>query len=56
MPAALLMRRYGYKSGFITGLLLYGTGAFLFWPAALVDRLRVLSVCALRHRQRIVFS
>lgn len=37
-PAALLMRRYGYKSGFITGLLLYGTGAFLFWPAALVDR------------------
>jgi len=37
-PAALLMRRYGYKSGFITGLLLYGTGAFLFWPAAIVDR------------------
>ena len=37
-PAALLMRRYGYKSGFITGLLLYGTGAFLFWPAALLDR------------------
>lgn len=38
MPAALLMRRFGYKSGFITGLLLYGTGAFLFWPAALVGR------------------
>ena len=38
MPAALLMRRYGYKSGLVTGLLLYGTGAFLFWPAALVDR------------------
>jgi FHS family L-fucose permease-like MFS transporter len=35
MPAAFLMRRAGYKSGFVTGLLLFGTGAFLFWPAAL---------------------
>ncbi len=35
IPAALLMRRLGYKAGFVTGLLLYGIGAFLFWPAAL---------------------
>ena len=35
MPAALLMRRLGYKFGFVTGLLLYAAGAFLFWPAAL---------------------
>ncbi|PYV72232.1 MAG: L-fucose:H+ symporter permease [Acidobacteria bacterium] len=35
MPAALLMRRAGYKSGFVTGLMLFGGGAFLFWPAAL---------------------
>jgi len=35
MPAALLMRRVGYKFGFVTGLLLYGSGCFLFWPAAL---------------------
>ncbi|HYA61842.1 MAG TPA: L-fucose:H+ symporter permease [Candidatus Sulfotelmatobacter sp.] len=35
IPAALLMRRLGYKAGFVTGLLLYGAGAFLFWPAAL---------------------
>jgi MFS transporter, FHS family, L-fucose permease len=35
MPAALLMRWAGYKSGFVTGLVLFGTGAFLFWPAAL---------------------
>ncbi len=34
MPAALLMRRAGYKSGFVLGLLLYGGGCFLFWPAA----------------------
>jgi len=35
MPAALLMRSFGYKRGLITGLILYGAGAFLFWPAAL---------------------
>src|SRR5215470_9912853 len=35
IPAALLMKRSGYKAGFITGLLLLGTGAVLFWPAAL---------------------
>ena len=35
MPAALLMRRFGYKFGFLTGLILFGSGAFLFWPAAL---------------------
>jgi FHS family L-fucose permease-like MFS transporter len=34
MPAALLMRKYGYKAGLVVGLLLYGTGTFLFWPAA----------------------
>jgi FHS family L-fucose permease-like MFS transporter len=38
LPAALIMRKLGYKAGFITGLLLFGTGAFLFWPAALVGR------------------
>jgi FHS family L-fucose permease-like MFS transporter len=38
MPAALLMRRLGYKFGFIIGLLLYGIGTFLFWPAALVGQ------------------
>ncbi len=35
IPAALLMRRAGYKAGFVLGLVLYGAGAFLFWPAAL---------------------
>ena len=34
IPAGLLMRRKGYKSGFVTGLLLFSTGCFLFWPAA----------------------
>jgi FHS family L-fucose permease-like MFS transporter len=34
IPAALAMRRFGYKAGLVTGLLLYGAGTFLFWPAA----------------------
>src|SRR5208337_3692489 len=34
MPAALVMRRYGYKAGLVTGLFLYSAGTFLFWPAA----------------------
>src|SRR5882672_8820497 len=38
VPAALLMRKLGYKAGFITGLVLFGTGSFLFWPAALAGR------------------
>src|SRR6202167_2606836 len=35
MPAALLMRKTGYKTGIIVGLLLFASGCFLFWPAAL---------------------
>jgi MFS transporter, FHS family, L-fucose permease len=38
IPAGLLMRRLGYKAGFVTGLILFGTGAFLFWPAARAGR------------------
>lgn len=37
IPAALLMRRYGYKSGFVTGLLFFSAGGFLFWPAAVME-------------------
>ena len=34
IPAALLMRRFGYKAGMVTGLCLFGSGMVLFWPAA----------------------
>ena len=34
IPAALVMRRFGYKTGLLTGLLLYSIGTFLFLPAA----------------------
>jgi FHS family L-fucose permease-like MFS transporter len=35
IPAGLLMRRWGYKAGMVTGLLLFGSGMLLFLPAAL---------------------
>ncbi|MDX2282858.1 MAG: L-fucose:H+ symporter permease [Bacteroidia bacterium] len=34
VPAALFMRRFSYKAGILLGLVLYGTGALLFYPAA----------------------
>ncbi len=38
MPAAMLMRRYNYKTGIVFGLLLYAAGCMLFWPAALIGK------------------
>lgn len=34
IPAGMLLKKWGYKSGIITGLLLFAIGAFLFVPAA----------------------
>jgi FHS family L-fucose permease-like MFS transporter len=34
IPAGMFMRRYSYKAAIVLGLLLYATGAFLFYPAA----------------------
>src|SRR5450756_1871181 len=34
IPAALVMRRWGYKAGMVMGLTLFGSGLVLFWPAA----------------------
>jgi FHS family L-fucose permease-like MFS transporter len=38
MPAAMIMKRYSYKTGLIIGMLLYSLGTFLFWPAALIGK------------------
>jgi MFS transporter, FHS family, L-fucose permease len=38
IPAGFFMRKFGYKSGFVTGLLLFGLGTFLFWPAAIIAK------------------
>lgn len=34
LPAGMFMNRKGYKKGIIAGLLLYATGALLFYPSA----------------------
>ncbi len=34
IPAALWMKRFGYKAAVVLGLCLYGCGALLFYPAA----------------------
>jgi FHS family L-fucose permease-like MFS transporter len=35
IPAALMMRRWGYKTGMIAGMATFGAGMVLFWPAAM---------------------
>ena len=34
LPAGMFMNKYGYKKGIVLGLLLYATGAFMFYPSA----------------------
>lgn len=34
LPAGFIMKKYGYKAGIITGLMLFALGSFLFIPAA----------------------
>lgn len=46
IPAALWMKRFGYKAAVVFGLLLYALGAFLFYPAA-AEREYVLFLGAL---------
>jgi FHS family L-fucose permease-like MFS transporter len=36
LPAAIGMRRWGYKFGLLGGLCLFGCGTLMFWPAAVV--------------------
>lgn len=35
IPSALMMRRWGYKTGMIAGMTTFGMGMVLFWPAAM---------------------
>lgn len=44
IPAALYLRRFGYQSGVVFGLLLYGAGALLFFPAAQAHQYTVFLV------------
>jgi FHS family L-fucose permease-like MFS transporter len=38
LPVALLMRHWGYKTGMLIGLVFFGGGMLMFWPAAIVNR------------------
>lgn len=38
LPVATLMRKWGYKAGMMVGLILFGGGMLMFWPAALLNR------------------
>lgn len=38
IPAAVFMRKLGYKAGIISGLVLSGSGMLMFWPAALAGK------------------
>ena len=37
IPAALFVNKYSYKKGVLLGLVLYATGALLFWPASSLE-------------------
>ena len=41
LPAALIMKKYSYKTGLVIGLFLFGIGCFLFYPAAIVGTSRI---------------
>lgn len=41
LPAALVMDKYNYKTGLITGLLLFALGAFIFYPAAVIGKFEI---------------
>jgi fucose permease len=47
IPAAMFLRKFGYKKGLIAGLLFYAVGSILFWPAAEGQSIQLLFVCSL---------
>jgi FHS family L-fucose permease-like MFS transporter len=38
IPAAFLIRRFGYRAGLVTGLISFAVGMLMFWPAAVLGR------------------
>lgn len=45
IPAGMIIRRWGYKAGVITGLVLYGIGALMFVPGEMIDSFGFFLVC-----------
>ena len=54
IPASLFMRRFGYRAAVVMGLVLFGTGALLFYPAAQLGEYHWLPRRAVRGRERPV--
>ncbi len=42
IPAAIVSHRKGYKTGILLGLVLFGVGMLLFWPAAVIGRYNLI--------------
>ena len=42
LPAGRIIRRWGYRTGIVTGLLLYGVGALMFIPGGRMMSIRRL--------------
>jgi len=38
LPSGMLMHRFGYKAGLLVGLVIFGIGTLLFWPAAVLGQ------------------
>ena len=45
IPAGWIIRRYGYRAGIVTGLLLYGAGALLFIPGGKIMSFPFFLLC-----------
>jgi FHS family L-fucose permease-like MFS transporter len=56
IPAGQLMRYFGYKAGLVTGLILMGSGCWLFWPAAHAEAYPFFRGGAVCDRMRTVVS
>lgn len=55
LPAGYFMKKYGYKKGIILGLLLYASGAFLFYPCGFHAGIQFFSFCPLHYCKRTGF-
>lgn len=55
IPVSFAMHRLGYKNSVVAGLLLYGIGAILFWPAAQMLRYELFLVALFVIACGIVF-
>ena len=45
IPAGAIIRKWGYKAGVLTGLIIYGTGALLFIPGEMIMSFNFFLVC-----------